>query len=732
MFCKHCGKEIKDGVSFCPMCGKPTGVKTELKEQLKNPKNHFQNKKPNPKLLLAILGVVVLILVISGIGKKISSSNHTKNVASNGASSKDYVEENYVKESSGTENSNKSDDESLSDYKDKKWKKKKSYKQAYKEEYNSFEARIQEYCEQENEVYVEMVDDVADGFNAAYESLEKEVPGLSEYIGLDIGTAVSDSFTGTGIVSELTTKALNNETVRKAGFKAVIYAGTAFFNWAMNSTTTDYPFGFSLYELRGDYALLRSNGTYKDMEKIINQNMSYDIKTKMLTKRIAELESAATDLQDDKNAYAECMGRLAANKDLEKEVKEFYNKCMLTIACGGRQYCNGTEIKLYWVIGKDGTVENTFWAPSGTRKEISIFSISLCENGSCLLQMDDSSLETEEKKRFVIDKAGKIIFEGNAFGAREEEAVGESIICVYGPSGNALRETKVKDSTYGTYYTLELVDTSGNATKLLEGREFVYASDVYYTPYGFEGNGTCSDSALVEYTSLENQSESVIIDLSSGKMYSQEEFAKEKQIPEVQEQEYEENRKLAESGTPKDGWIKFSDSFINVFRDDIEKIQVDFSYRLCSNIRCIETADTELHFNTEALLQSIGEAREINGWYRQDNTLWIVTRSGYFYTYDLKTKKRTEDVEIGENAPYSFTPYGLLVYNKNEKGKAETEYESYSGKETENSVYQYDASGKCIVEYPAYRNTLGDSVYGFLYCNGKDTYNLATQKMFGM
>lgn len=230
MFCKHCGKEIKDGVSFCPMCGKPTGVKTELKEQLKNPKNHFQNKKPNPKLLLAILGVVVLILVISGIGKKISSSNHTKNVASNGASSKDYVEENYVKESSGTENSNKSDDESLSDYKDKKWKKKKSYKQAYKEEYNSFEARIQEYCEQENEVYVEMVDDVADGFNAAYESLEKEVPGLSEYIGLDIGTAVSDSFTGTGIVSELTTKALNNETVRKAGFKAVIYAGTAFFN----------------------------------------------------------------------------------------------------------------------------------------------------------------------------------------------------------------------------------------------------------------------------------------------------------------------------------------------------------------------------------------------------------------------------------------------------------------------------------------------------------------------
>ncbi|MDO4672778.1 MAG: hypothetical protein Q4A76_07685, partial [Porphyromonadaceae bacterium] len=314
----------------------------------------------------------------------------------------------------------------------------------------------------ENEVYVEMVDDVADGFNAAYESLEKEVPGLSEYIGLDIGTAVSDSFTGTGIVSELTTKALNNETVRKAGFKAVIYAGTAFFNWAMNSTTTDYPFGFSLYELRGDYALLRSNGTYKDMEKIINQNMSYDTKTEMLAKRIKELESAAIDLQDDKNAYAECMGRLAANKDLEKEVKEFYNKCMITIACSGRQYCNGAEIKLYWVIGKDGTVTNTFWAPAGTRKEISIFSISLCENGSCLLQMDDSSLETEEKKRFVIDKAGKIIFEGNAFGAREEEAVGESIICVYGPSGNVLRETKVKDSTYGTCrYKWKCNKTSG-------------------------------------------------------------------------------------------------------------------------------------------------------------------------------------------------------------------------------------------------------------------------------
>ena len=33
MFCKHCGKEIKDGVRFCPMCGKPTGV-TEEKEKL--------------------------------------------------------------------------------------------------------------------------------------------------------------------------------------------------------------------------------------------------------------------------------------------------------------------------------------------------------------------------------------------------------------------------------------------------------------------------------------------------------------------------------------------------------------------------------------------------------------------------------------------------------------------------------------------------------------------------
>ena len=728
MFCKHCGKEIKDGVSFCPMCGKPTGATTEPKEKPKKPNNYFQNKKPNPKLLLAILGVVVCVLVIGGIGKKISSSNHTKNIASNGTSSKDYTEENYTKEMSNAENSNKSDDENLSDYKDKKWKKKKSYKQAYKEEYNSFEARIKEYCEQKSVDYAEMVDDVADGFNAAYESLEKEVPGLSEYIGLDIGTAVSDSFTGTGIVSELTTKALNNETVRKTGFKAVIYAGTAFFDWAMNSTTTDYPFGFSLYELRGDYALLRSNGTYKDMEKIINKNMSYDTKTEMLTERISELEKESTDLQDDKNAYAECMGRLAANKDLEKEVKEFYNKCMITIACSGRQYCNGTEIKLYWVIGKDGTVENTFWAPAGTHAENWNFDISLCENGSCLLQTEDSLNNDVEKKRFVIDKAGKIIFEGNSFEAREEEEVGESIICVYGPSGNALRETKVKDSTYGTYYTLELVDTSGNATKLLEGREFVYASDVYYTPYGFEGNGTCSDSALVEYTSLENQSESVIIDLSSGKMYSQEEFAKEKQIPEVQEQEKEENIKLAKSGTPKDGWIKFADSKISVFNDNIEKVLVDLSYRLSSNIRYIEIPE---QFNTESLLQSIGETREINGWYRQDNTLWVVTRSGYFYTYDLKTKKRTEDVEIGENAPYSFTPYGLLVYNKNEKGKAETEYESYSGKETENSVYQYDASGKCIVEYPAH-NSLGDSVYGFIYCNGKDTYNLATQKMFGM
>lgn len=40
-------------------------------------------------------------------------------------------------------------------------------------------------------------------------------------------------------------------------------------------------------------ALLRSNGTYEDMEKIISRSMSYSLKVEMLDERIKELKREA-------------------------------------------------------------------------------------------------------------------------------------------------------------------------------------------------------------------------------------------------------------------------------------------------------------------------------------------------------------------------------------------------------------------------------------------------------
>ena len=37
MFCKNCGNQIKDGVRFCPQCGKETGI-SMTQEEIKEPK----------------------------------------------------------------------------------------------------------------------------------------------------------------------------------------------------------------------------------------------------------------------------------------------------------------------------------------------------------------------------------------------------------------------------------------------------------------------------------------------------------------------------------------------------------------------------------------------------------------------------------------------------------------------------------------------------------------------
>ena len=66
--------------------------------------------------------------------------------------------------------------------------------------------------------------------------------------------------------------------------------------------------------MSGDYALLRSEGTYEDFYKITKQNLAYDTTMEAVQWRISQLEAEA-DSAESEDEYAECMGRIAANKD---------------------------------------------------------------------------------------------------------------------------------------------------------------------------------------------------------------------------------------------------------------------------------------------------------------------------------------------------------------------------------------------------------------------------------
>lgn len=477
------------------------------------------------------------------------------------------------------------------------------------------------------------------------------------------------------------------------------------------------------------------------MEKIISRSMSYSLKVEMLDERIKELKREAGDLIDgeDKDAYNECMGRLAANEDLKKEVKEFYQKCMAVIACSGNGYCFDTtqSIKLYWVVSADDTIHNTFWAPHaiGSEGMGSNFDMSLCEDGSCFLTRASG-------ERFVLNKDRKKIFDGISLEQLSEAPVGESAILTYSSSGKALQKRKVKDDTYGTYYIIEIVDKKGKAEKVLEVRETqVVQSKPHYEGGVFSGINwydaiTDSDYAVLEYETLDKRSEKSVIDLSTGKVYNRKEF--EKIALEEALKSKGEGQPSAQKGILEDGWIwNVETGGIFVENDVIFMEHKGFTSELSAKYTDLNKSDqvfdaSKFIFDKDTFLKNIGESREVIDCYCKDNVVWVVTRSGYFYTYDLESKKKSKEVEIGENVPHAYTPYGLIVCGKNEKGKAKIEYEGYSGKETENSVYQYDASGKCIAKYPAYTNSLEGCVYQFLYCSGRDTYNLATKKMFEM
>ena len=599
------------------------------------------------------------------------------------------------------------------------WAGNKSFKAAYEDEYASFDSTIQDYCEQSSIEYMDTIDEYAEQIDEAYQLIEKAIPGFSDKLAEDIGS-VTDSETGSAIIEKVAGAALNNEDVRKTAYKMTMLAADSLLSYMMNAMTTEDPYVFDVIMINGDYTLLRSAGTYDDFGKITKQNLGYDIKTDAAQWRNDQLEQEAQSAETD-DEYARYMGRIAANKDRAAEVEQLYLKAMATIACSGNYYCSEEQTgspKLYMLAGEDGTVYNTFWAPGRVKAESDeYFDASISAQGDCFL--------TGAANRFIMDRSGNVLFEGNSMNEREAEPAGESIILTYGPSQNVLRETKAEDSVNGTYYILELASRDGNTQKVLEVKDVDMGSVVsgfYYDDVrGVQwntGSMNYNDYTLLTVVTLdEREEQDIVIDLSSGQVYSKYDF--QVSINDSMDSLAEENAGFCEQGTAQDGWMCKVESGEIFVKNSSAAIQ--FMTDIPDEQTKLDTAGAS--FNTDALLKAIDETRKIERWYYKDGVLWVVTDSGYFYTCDMESGKKSDEVKIGEASVYYFTPYGLLVCT-------ETAQQASDGEATEYSVYQYDASGKEIAVYPVYNNGyngLSGDVFGFLYCNGKNTYNLAVQ-----
>ena len=739
MYCKNCGKEIKDGMRFCPRCGKPVGQTKGGKKQT----GGSGKKKPDKKLIAGAAAVAVVIVAAAvgrGIAEKDPAPEQAQVTAADAsADGSDPAEDTYesqetyeepANEEAAEEPANEEDaayeepyDPGTNDPESAKWADTKAYQSAYEEEYASFEETVRAYCQQRNVEYMENVDEIAGQFSDLYEDLNEEIPGLSDAISADIASN-ADSFTGFTIVDHIAGEALASEEVRETALKGVILAAGSAYSYLMDYTTTDYPFGFEVYEVNGDYALIRSNGTYNDFYKTVTKSLSYDARTGAAQDRIQNLEGEAADAAND-DEYAAIMGRIAANKDRAEETETLLAEAMTTIACGGVQYCEeSADPKLYLLTDRSGTVLHAFWMP-GNPEGWDGYELGLGSDGSFMVN--------GEYDRFVSDCSGNILFEGNALWEREDEPVGESVIYTHGPEGVALRETKVKDDTYGTYFVLEVVRENGEAEEVLKMRDCKDTDEIKSgLEYGGERSGMywkdsvyCSNYALVEYIPLENEDQeiTVVIDLEKGKVYSEEEF-KQMCADEI-DKVGAENAPFCEEGNPRDGWVWFSgDGSIYEWRT-FDNQKEDYS------TMPVNTGGVE--FNQEALLERIGETREITCWYCKDDLLWVFTRSGLFYTYDLKNDKKNKETEAGENVPYRFTPYGLLVCRESPSEESGGKQQNTGWETPEYRVYQYNADGEVVHEYSnGVNDSLTDSVYGNLFCNGRDTYNLETGEAFSL
>lgn len=82
MYCKNCGKEIKETAKFCPACG------YKVSEEQKEQKEQDEEKKPNwkkrlakkKKVIFILLGILLVIGIIFGIDRKIKSGS-AENIA---------------------------------------------------------------------------------------------------------------------------------------------------------------------------------------------------------------------------------------------------------------------------------------------------------------------------------------------------------------------------------------------------------------------------------------------------------------------------------------------------------------------------------------------------------------------------------------------------------------------------------------------------------------------------
>lgn len=80
MFCKKCGKELKEGNNFCTNCGKPVN---EIVKNKKILEDKTEMKKDNKKIAIKIMPPIIVIIIIAIIVFLVFKMNKDENIESN-------------------------------------------------------------------------------------------------------------------------------------------------------------------------------------------------------------------------------------------------------------------------------------------------------------------------------------------------------------------------------------------------------------------------------------------------------------------------------------------------------------------------------------------------------------------------------------------------------------------------------------------------------------------------